>query len=66
MLILTEALPKQPFQRISLHRCRYLLACQRKPEAGAYTAIFTNQNRNAGVATANIVLKYLLKIVRSR
>jgi len=66
MLIFTETLPKQSFQRIALYRGRYLLSCQRKSKAGMYTALFSNQDRNAGVATPNIVLKYLLEINRSR
>jgi hypothetical protein len=66
MLIFTETLPKQSFQRIALYRCRYLLSCQRKSKAGVYTALFSNQNRNTGVATPDIVLKYLLEIYRSR
>jgi len=66
MLIFTETLPKQPFQRIALYRGRYLFSCQRKSKAGVHTALFSNQDRNAGVAAPNIVLKYLLEIERSR
>jgi hypothetical protein len=66
MLIFTEAFSKQPFQRIPLYRGWNLLSCQRKSEAGAFTALFSDQDRNARVATAKIVLKNLLKIDRSR
>jgi hypothetical protein len=66
MLVFTEAFPKQTFQRISLYRGRYLLSCQRKTETWAHTGIFSNQDRYTGIATPNIVLKYLLKIERSR
>jgi hypothetical protein len=66
MLVLTEAFAKQTFQRISLYRGRYLLSRQRKSQAGANTATFSNQDRNTGIATAIIFLKYLLKFDRSR
>jgi len=66
MLIFTETLPKQSFQLIALYRVRYLLSCHRKSTAGMYTALFSNHDRNAGFATPNIVLKYLLEINRSR
>jgi hypothetical protein len=66
MLICTETLPKQTFQRITLYRGWYLLSCQCKSKAGVYTALFPNQDRNAGVTTPNIILKYLLEIDRSR
>jgi hypothetical protein len=66
MLVFTEAFPKQTFQRISPYRGRHLLSCQRKSEAGAYTAIISNQDSNTGVTATNIILKYLLKVVRSR
>ena len=65
MLIFTEAFSKQPFQRISFYRGRNLLPCQRKSKAGVYAALLSNQDRDVGVATANIVLKNLLKIDRS-
>jgi len=66
MLIFTETLPKQPFQRIALYRGRYLLSGQRKSKAGVHAALFSNQDRNAGVAAPNIILKYLLEFYRPR
>lgn len=65
MLIFTEAFSKQPFQRISFYRGRNLLPCQRKSKAGAYAALLSNQDRDARVAAADIILKNLLKIDRS-
>jgi hypothetical protein len=66
MLLFSETLPKQSFQRISLYRGRNLLSCQRKTKTRMSAAIFSNQDRYAGVATAKIVLKNLLKFDRSR
>jgi hypothetical protein len=66
MLIFTEAFPKQPFQRISLYRGGDLLSSHCKSKTRTFATTVSNQDCNARVATANIVLKNLLKIDRSR
>lgn len=62
MTIFAKALPKHPFQRITLYCCWYLFARYRKPYARACPCIFTNQERDTVIANSNIVLKNLLKI----
>jgi len=67
MLIPAKAFAKQSLQRITFYRCWYLLPGNRKSEAGigpAWTRspLFRNQDCNTGVAAADIILKYLLKV----
>ena len=66
MLRFAEAFPKQALQLVSTYRCRYLLARYRKPQTGEITLFFTYQDRDTGVSTAEIILKYLLKFESSR
>jgi len=65
MLIFAKAFAKQPFQRIALDCFFYLFPGDCKAEARARTRIFCNQDCHPGIATSNIVLKYLLEIARA-
>ena len=62
MLIPAKALAKKPFQRIAFYRFRHLFPGNRKSEARDLTPIPRNQDCNTGVATSDIVLKYLLEL----
>ncbi len=62
MLISAKALAKKALQRIAFYRFRHLFPGNRKSEARIRTPILSNQNCNTGVATSDIVIKYLLEI----
>ena len=64
--VLAKALAQQAFQRVTLYRFRHLLAGDRKPEARVVACILADQDRQASVAAAKVILKYLLKLDRAR
>jgi len=64
-LIPAKAFTKQSLQHIAFYRGRYLFPGDRKPEARALARFIRNQNCNTGIATSDIVLKYLLEIDRT-
>ena len=66
MLLPAKALAEQAFQRVSFYRILNLLSRYRKSEARTVAGIFSNQYGDTGIATAKIILKYLLKIGRAR
>lgn len=66
VLVSAKTFPKQSFQAIAPGCLRHLFACYRKSEARAFTGFRADQDGDACVAASNIVLKYLLKIDRSR
>lgn len=64
--VFAKALAQQAFQRVTLYRFGHLFAGDRKTEARVVACILANQDRQASVANAKIILKYLLKLVRAR
>jgi len=62
MLIPAKAFAKQPLQRIAFYRRWNLFPGDRKSEARVHSPVFRNQDCNTGVATSDIILKYLLEI----
>jgi len=66
MLCPAKAFTEQPLQLVSLYRCRYLFSRYRKSQARAVTRFSSDKDRDTGVSTSKIVLKYLLKLESTR
>ena len=64
--VAAKAFAKQPFQRVTLHRFWHLFAGNRETETRVVALLRADQDRQAGVAAAKIILKYLLKLCRAR
>jgi len=62
MLVQAKALPKQPFQGITLYCLLNLFPGYRKSQPGGSASILTNQNSDTGIPGAYIFFKNLLEI----
>ena len=66
MLCSAKAFAKQAFEPVSFYCFGYLLTRYCEPQSWTTARYFTDQDRNAGVSTAEIVFKYLLKFASTR
>jgi len=66
MLRFTKAFAKQSLQLVPLYRRWYLFARYRKAQTRPVTGFSSDQDRNTGISTAEIVLKNLLKLESTR